>query len=71
MSNECPECRDPHLRTAVTRRDVLVRAAHGLKRLEQRIMCRAGSVKQSAAFRPFDVCKSKQQMLGGDELVAE
>jgi hypothetical protein len=28
MSNECPQC-DPHLRNAVTRRDVLVRAAHG------------------------------------------
>ena len=28
MSNDCPQC-DPHLRTAVTRRDVLVRAAHG------------------------------------------
>src|ERR1700720_4378392 len=28
MSNNCPEC-DPHLKTAVTRRDVLVRAAHG------------------------------------------
>ena len=27
-SNDCPQC-DPHLRTAVTRRDVLVRAAHG------------------------------------------
>src|SRR5215471_4688308 len=29
MSNECWQCNNPHLRTAVTRRDVLVRAAHG------------------------------------------
>ncbi len=29
MSLKCPQCDDPHLRPAVTRRDVLVRAAHG------------------------------------------
>ena len=29
MSHECPLCSDSHMRPAVTRRDVLVRAAHG------------------------------------------
>jgi hypothetical protein len=29
MSNECPNCNYPHLRNAVTRRDVLVHSAHG------------------------------------------